>query len=193
MTIKRIIPVALGLAMIAVASVQGYAFMMASNEVAAPEGQLDMVKMVEDLRVDVANEDIACEEKLAKLDEALQQIDVILDSGVEDERGYLVAREAVAAMRLEIPCSTQQELTAAVAGEFAAAPVAAPAMNLAPASFPAAAPCVNCGTRSSGGGGGSSAGGGISGRALLLGGAAAAIAIPLSSSDDDAPGAPVTP
>lgn len=99
MTMKRIFPVALGLAILAFASVQGYAFMLASTEVATPEGQFDVQKLVSDLTKEFQS--MTGEAKLASLQNAMNQIDGVLDQGVANEAELLEARETLVAMQQE--------------------------------------------------------------------------------------------
>lgn len=97
MTMKRIFPVAMGLAILAFASVQGYAFMLASTEVATPEGQFDVQKLVSDLTKEF--ESLSDAEKMASLKDAMTQIDNALDQGAENEPALLEARETLVAMQ----------------------------------------------------------------------------------------------
>ena len=190
---KRITPIALGLAMLAVASVQSYAFMVATDEVPTQEA-IDLVEMIEGLELELEDEELQCEDMLAKLDAALEEIDTALDVGVEDEASHLVARDALISMRLELPCLGEELAQGCVPCQQGVA-VAQPVRNVAPAPiFNGGGGGIIGGGGFGGGGfggglggGGAFAGGG-GGGLLLLGGAAAAIAIPLAGSDDDDPG-----
>ena len=83
--------------MFAFASVQGYAFMLASTEVATPEGQFDVQKLVSDLTKEFAS--MSDEAKLASLQDAVSQIDGALDQGAVNENELLNARQTLVAMQ----------------------------------------------------------------------------------------------
>ena len=166
MKLNRIFQVALGVALIGMASVQGYAFMIASIDSAAPEAQFDVAQMVEDLRVELTDE-LACEDKLAKIEAGMHEIDAMLDEGVEDETAFTIAREALVQMRLDLPCLDGEaavELTGTSGGSQ---------------------PLLGGALKSLGGGGAGSSS--VGGGGVLVAGAAAAVIIPLAVSDDDAP------
>lgn len=186
MTIKRMIPIALGLAMFAVAGVQGYAFMMANQDATVAEAKIDVVQLIDDLQAEAATEEVNAEAMLAKLDEALDQIDDALDQGVQDESELLVARDAIVDMRLE---ASKEEVAH---DQLAGSQCNCPECNAAPTRV------------ISGGGGGPILGGGgpilggAGGGGLLSGGpsfgllaaGAAAIAIPIATASDDDDPAP---
>ena len=69
MSQKGIVPALVGLAMIAFASVQAWAFIEASSD--ATKADLDATAMVETLRSELV--DMECEKRMAKLDEAFAE------------------------------------------------------------------------------------------------------------------------
>ena len=208
MTLKRIMPIALGFAMIAVASVQSYAFMLATEE-GAVEAQLDVVTMIEELQAEIDSE-TTCEEKLIQVDAALEQVDSVLDQGVDNEDTLLVAREAIIEMRLGLPCRVQEQQLAGshnsscgcqqcntgggVLGGGGGGILGGGGVisNGGGGVFSGGGAFSGGGGAFSGGGGALLGGGGsIGGFGLLAGGAAAIVAIAASSDDDD-PGTPAT-
>ncbi len=194
--LSRFFPILLGLAVLVGAGAQGYAFMMEGDS-APTQDDFDLVQLIEDLEAEIQDDAVECEDMLAKLDSAIEEIDLVLDNGVEDEESYLVARDALIDMRLELPCLGEQ---------------------LAQSSCATCSPCTSCGTgsvaRSGGsGGGGILGGGGVVGsgggfgggfgggggligggggllssrplRLLAIGGAAIGIAVGAGGDDDD--------
>ncbi len=115
MTLKRIFPIAFGIAMIAVASVQGYAFMMATSELQHMSGD-EVAAIVDSLAAALDNTELSSDDKLAMLDEALEQIDDLLDRGVDNEVALLKARDAIVDMRLNV--DTSKETFAKTGGIF---------------------------------------------------------------------------
>ncbi|MFK8114682.1 MAG: hypothetical protein AB8B91_20945 [Rubripirellula sp.] len=205
MTMKRIFPVALGLAILAFASVQGYAFMLASTEVATPEGQFDVQKLVSDLTKEF--ESLSDEAKLASLQDAMNQIDNALDQGAANEGALLEARETLTAMQQGLGGG---QVVGQPMGEIIGGPVGTPIMDgtiidggIAPGGIidGGFAPGGgfsgggfsgggSFGGGSLGGGGGGGFAGGAAGGAgggsfgLLAAGIATAIAVPVATSDD---------
>ena len=190
---KRILPLAVGLAVVAIAGVQSYAFMAASDE-AAVEAQLNVDELVENVRENMDDENIDCNAKFAIIGEAIDQIDAVLDAGSSDEDTLLDTRDALVQLRLELPCQADTQLAGNqnncdcnqhgytsgghgsggyTSGGYSSGGYAG-------------------GGRVSGGvrGAASRAAGGNAGRIALLAAGAAAIAIPIATSDDDDAPAP---
>lgn len=205
--LSRFFPILLGLALLIGAGAQGYAFMMEGDS-APTQDDFDLVQLIEDFEAEIQDDAVECEDMLAKLDSAIEEIDLVLDNGVENEESYLVARDVLIDMRLELPCLGEQ---------------------LAQNSCSTCSPCTSCGTGSvsrsggllSGSGGGIFGGGGVVGsgggfggglgggggliggggggllagsplRLLAIGGAAIGIAVGAGGGDDDDPGAVAT-
>ena len=192
MRISDLFRTGLGLALVASISVQGLAFMNTLEQADSVAPPLDYAQLVDSIVAEYEGDQLECGELLAKIDEALNQIDEALDAGVVDEESLLVARETLIGMRLDLPCRPAQSALVQVVGS---APVGGGAV-----SGPVAAggpvvgggvACVDCApvAVSSGGagGGGAAAGGPGLRRLLLLGGLTGGIIAAATSGDDNPP------
>tara|TARA_R110002049_G_scaffold27321_2_gene94056 strand:- start:155105 stop:155713 length:609 start_codon:yes stop_codon:yes gene_type:complete len=196
MNIKQFFRTGLGLALVAMVSVQAVAFMNTIESVDPAEPATDYVALIDSIAEQLKSDQVDCDAMLEKIDEALGQIDESLDAGVADEESLLAARDALVSMRLELPCRSDELAVMQMAvGD------AAMGGSVLDSGF-AGGGCVDCGTgmvTSGGGGAVSSGGGGAVGgggaaagsggglrRLLLLGGLTGGI-IAASSSDDDGP------
>ena len=162
-------------------------------ESAAPP--LDYAQLVDSIVRDHEGDQLECGELLAKIDEALNQIDEALDAGVVDEESLLVARETLIGMRLDLPCRPAQSALVQVVGSVpAGAAVSGPVAVGGPAVGGGVA-CVDCApvAVSSGGGAGGGAGGAAAAggpglrRLLMLGGLTGGIIAAATSGDDNPP------
>jgi hypothetical protein len=108
MRIKKLFQSGLGLALVALVSVQAGAFMNTVEQASHALQSLDYGQLVDSLAVQRKGDEVDCSEMLSKIDEALHEIDASLDAGVSDEESLLEARDALVAMRLDLPCLSEQ-------------------------------------------------------------------------------------
>lgn len=172
----RIAQAALALILVVGISSNSFAFMVEAA------GQSILIKttpsqMVESLRAEMEAGETQCEEMLAKLNAALDEIDARLDIGVPNEGEFLAARQAIVEMKYDLECVATTLTAQVVTGGAAASGIAGAAGAAA-----GAAPAV---TAAGGTGMGAVGGGSMNGLAQLgiIGGGVAAI-----SSNSDSPG-----
>jgi len=193
-TIQRVAFAALFAGVSAFGPAYSHAFMVDADE-SASVGSVDLTQSVDVLRQELKAGETACNEMLAKIDAAIEQVDSALDIGVADEKKYLGLRDELVEMRLSLPCLSE-ELTQAegdvvsdmvvdqqVVGEQVIGGEVTTGMTGGAA-----------GGSSAGGSGGLGGAGGIGGLGpLAIGGLAAAIAIPVALSGDNNPGPGASP
>ncbi|TWU43153.1 hypothetical protein Q31b_21910 [Novipirellula aureliae] len=175
-------------------SVQADTPVEAKSEAVEAELSFDLATIVSELREFSADESVACEEKIARIDSAIAKLDEMLDAKPENQADILVVRDQLLEIRRSLKCSAHQ---LANCPDCMGSSVMDPPMmdmgmvGVAESGF---TPMSSGGSSGfmSGGGGGAIAGGGP--RLGLLAGLGAAIAIPLAiSDDDDEPGTPASP
>jgi hypothetical protein len=97
----RIAQAALATILVVGINSNSHAFMAVDQTAAV---QVDLTEMVDSLRNEIATGQTKCDDMLAKLDAALEDIDAKLDAGVANEEEYLTARDAIAQMRYDLEC-----------------------------------------------------------------------------------------
>ncbi|WP_146525984.1 hypothetical protein [Novipirellula artificiosorum] len=190
MLLTRILSLSLAALLVSAIAAPAQAFMIAGTE-NSQENRLDLKTMVSELAEFSSDESITCEQKIARIDQALTKLDAILDAGTMAEADVLATRDAILEIRRNLKC-TEHHLAGCpdcLGGDVMASPMydggfAAPMMD---GGFASGAGGF------SGGAGGSGVGGGGARWGLIAAGAAAAIAIPLATSDNEEPGIPASP
>lgn len=193
MKLKSFIRSGLGLAIVAIVSVQAAAFMNSLERSNDPSMVLDYEQLVDSMTEKLKSDEVDCVEMLAALDKALNEIDASLDVGVSDEESLLAARDALVSMRLDLPCLTEQ-LAQTQCCQPAIQPAVAPANIISDVLV--SEQVISGGLVSGGGAGGGIAGaaagggagiagGGGLGPLLRIGGLTGGIIAAATSGDDD--------
>ena len=193
MSIKQLFQSGLGLALVALVSVQAVAFMNAVEPVDTVDQEYDYVSVIDSIAADMKGETYNCDAMLARIDQALLRIDELLDAGATDEESLLVARETLVAMRLKLACVPEELAVMQSAGGGNVISDVVIGESIISNGVPGVG-CVNCapvstgGAVASGGGGAAGAAGGPGlRRLLLLGGLTGGIIAAATSGDDDNP------
>ncbi len=163
------------------------AFMPTDESVPAEGVETDLQKMVKAFQEEIDAGETSCEDMLAKLDKAIDDIDLKLDAGAENEEELLVVRDQISKMRYNLNCFAQT-LTQSVSGGLG---------NLGAAGGGGAGggvlggPVSNVGSLSGQIGGTAVGGSALSGLVPL--GVIAGVAIPAATSSSSNPGTPASP
>jgi hypothetical protein len=175
----RIAQAALALILVVGISSNSFAFMVVAAADQSTAKSTDLSQMVDSLRAEIDAGETKCEDILAKLNAALDNIDARLDIGVPNEEEYLAARQTIAEMRYDLEC-VAHKLTAQIVTGGAAAAGAAAGAAPAVTGFGAvgAAGAAGAGAGAAGGGSLSS----LAGLGIIGGGVAAV------SSNSSSPG-----
>ncbi|MGV3486811.1 MAG: hypothetical protein ACO1RT_20515 [Planctomycetaceae bacterium] len=176
-----------------------YAFMADADAAASVDGVATMTQAVEAIRQELTAGKTTCNDLLAKIDKAIEQIDAALDKGVAEEQQYLGLRDELVELRLALPCVANELAGEVIVDDtiIAESVIAVPGPMVADGGHDHHGGLVGpgYGGSSSGGGysmgsggGGSSGAVGGSGGLLALGAIGTAVALGVTDDDDDTPG-----
>jgi len=101
----------LGISLIVFVSVQSLAVMQDAERIEGVDEARTYERLVATSPEDLAGSEADCQAALNKLDSLLREIDEVLDAGAADEESLLATRDAVAQLRLELPCLPATQLT----------------------------------------------------------------------------------